>query len=907
MSSKKSKKAAASQGSRDDISVSVLYQSRTATLSNADRVCSPEMLFLNGGDLRSLALRPGSYALVSPAEAPDGYGFVFQVWPSGKSLAGNATLNRVWWPNFSAGGGGETRAATVSRLLSAIHVQQCRSIQFIIMNNNTGIAQSGGSGSGSSGNGSHSPVVSGSLRQFSDHVRAHLLDGAVLCVGQRLGLTWKTQPVVVQVLAAAGTGTGTGAAWGHEEQSEDEEYCYRICDNTVFNFSETDAAGASADGTGLSSGSGSEGDGDVVGNPRTAQAQPLSADQLTDRLSVAGFGAYTEQAQTVLRTARLALSPAAGARSSSAASSSGGGGLAEQLFKPPRGVLVHGPPGTGKTLLMRSMMQVLRYEHPSLSQLELPASLLLKAYSGDAERELMQIFEEAQLRSPCVILIDDAETICKRRDDTAGAAAGSSIGSAEAQKRLLSCLLTLIDGSNASASSASGGVLLMAATNRPNDMDAAMRRPGRLDVEVEIGVPSAGERVHILRAMLGAMGLHARDDNDAYAVTGTGTSSGDEQALTSAGVEAIARAAHGYVAADLLLGVKEACILAAADAASVPAASSAAANRSGGSSESSELISAFGALTVSTGSGKTSTAGTSFLLSHAHLKRGMSKVTPSALQEAVAEIPTTHWDDIGGMAGVKQALKEVVEWPMQYPHLFEKLRVSPPQGVLLYGPPGCSKTLMAKALATESGMNFLSVRGPELLSKWLGESEKAVQALFRRARAASPCIVFFDEIDSLAGKRGAGSAGVSDRVLAQLLSELDGITSNRSFGAATASQVILVAATNRPDVLDKALMRPGRIDRKVYVPPPDAASREAILRLEMKKMPVCDTVDMSELVEVTEGFSGAEVVAVTTEAAMLAMDEEAGQVLPSHLRKALGDIKPQITAEMLHFYESMRL
>ena len=285
MSSKKSKKAAASQGSRDDISVSVLYQSRTATLSNADRVCSPEMLFLNGGDLRSLALRPGSYALVSPAEAPDGYGFVFQVWPSGKSLAGNATLNRVWWPNFSAGGGGETRAATVSRLLSAIHVQQCRSIQFIIMNNNTGIAQSGGSGSGSSGNGSQSPPVSGSLRQFSDHVRAHLLDGAVLCVGQRLGLTWKTQPVVVQVLAAAGTGTGTGtgAAWGHEEQSEDEEYCYRICDNTVFNFSETDAAGASADGTGLSSGSGSEGDGDGSG-----------ADATTVSVSATGRGQQDE-------------------------------------------------------------------------------------------------------------------------------------------------------------------------------------------------------------------------------------------------------------------------------------------------------------------------------------------------------------------------------------------------------------------------------------------------------------------------------------------------------------------------------------------------------------------------------------------------------------------------------------
>jgi len=312
-------------------------------------------------------------------------------------------------------------------------------------------------------------------------------------------------------------------------------------------------------------------------------------------------------------------------------------------------------------------------------------------------------------------------------------------------------------------------------------------------------------------------------------------------------------------------------------------------------------------------------------LNDSDLILALNKVSPSALREGavVAEIPTTRWSDIGGMDEVKQCLKEVVEWPLLYPELFASLGVQPPRGVLLYGPPGCSKTLMAKALATESGMNFLAVRGPELLSKWLGESEKAIQTLFRRARACAPSIVFFDEIDALAGKRGDSSAGVNDRVLAQLLGELDGISSYSS--TLQQQRVVIIAATNRPDMLDPALIRPGRIDRRVYVSPPDDASRRQILANELQRLPlllqnnvqgekgteeekkVLLNALLDQLVELSNGFSGAEVVALCSEAAMLAMDEDLDQehVLPRHLETAARKTVPQITPEMLAFYASL--
>jgi SpoVK/Ycf46/Vps4 family AAA+-type ATPase len=874
MSSAKSKSKAVSAAAKtkDDILVNIVFQARTASISSNDRVCSPEMLFLSGGDMRSLSLKPGSCAVVISAEAPSG--MVFQVWPSSKSLGGNATLNRVWWPNFNSAT--DSRPAQISRLSGHIKMLPCSSVRFAVLSGrreDTVVSDVESV--------SPIPLSGGNLRQFCDHVRAHLLDGSILRIRQRLGVTWKTKAYVIEVVGLISSDSGENLA---ENDDCDQEYCYRISGSTVFSFADSNEA---SDNMSKKSSATETKDSSILGKDA-----PTSADEIQASFAARGFGSYPTQIQTVLSTARLALTP-------TSAISSGVSPLVQTLFKPPRGVLVHGPPGTGKTLLLRTAVQVLQLQCPSLGLIELPPSLLLKAYTGDAERELMQIFEEAQLRAPCILLIDDADTLCKRRDDSSNGA-GSAMGSAEAQKRLLSCLLTLIDGSNASA--AGSGVLLLAATSRPNDMDPAMRRPGRLDVEVELGVPTADERVDILFAMLSAMRL----DND-----GANRNAGG---LTRTSIESIARTAHGHVAADMLLGVKEASILATARAhRTVPKEDTI-------DTDSKSLIDAFQMLKVadiddiSSDSdisaatiGKNPNHHRSVYLTDVDLKQGMSKVTPSALQEAVAEIPTVYWSDIGGMSGVKQALKEVVEWPLQYPHLFQQLKVNPPQGVLLYGPPGCSKTLMAKALATESGMNFLSVRGPELLSKWLGESEKAIQTLFRRARAASPCIVFFDEIDSLAGKRGSSSAGVSDRVLAQLLSELDGITSNRVFGSVTGAQVILIAATNRPDVLDKALMRPGRIDRKVYVPPPDFESRRAILKLEMVKVPMKDDVDIDSIAHATSGFSGAEVVAITTEAAMLALDEEAPEVSRVHIDKALGDMKPQITEDMLRFYETMEL
>jgi len=284
----------------------------------------------------------------------------------------------------------------------------------------------------------------------------------------------------------------------------------------------------------------------------------------------------------------------------------------------------------------------------------------------------------------------------------------------------------------------------------------------------------------------------------------------------------------------------------------------------------------------------------------ANISEALSKIKPSSIRDIALEIPNVFWSDIGGMDELKESLKQVVEWPLKYPEVFEKLNISPPKGVLLYGPPGCSKTLMAKALATESKMNFLAVRGPELLSKWLGESEKAVQALFKRAKSSAPCIIFFDEIDALAIKRGETSAGVNDRVLSQLLTEIDSIQFQQ-----ISSSVVIMAATNRPDMLDAALLRPGRFDRKIYVPPPDNKAREQILSMKLSKIPTSDDVDIQPLVDKTLGFSGAEVVAAVSESAFLAMEDNLDMICQKHLLESIASIKPQINQEMLDFYDNI--
>ncbi|KAJ3280989.1 spermatogenesis associated protein 5, partial [Borealophlyctis nickersoniae] len=281
------------------------------------------------------------------------------------------------------------------------------------------------------------------------------------------------------------------------------------------------------------------------------------------------------------------------------------------------------------------------------------------------------------------------------------------------------------------------------------------------------------------------------------------------------------------------------------------------------------------------------------------VEKAMVEIKPSAMREIALEVPKVLWTDIGGQEDIKQKLKEAVEWPLKHPEAFTRFNIRPPKGILLYGPPGCSKTLMAKALATESGVNFIAVKGPELFSKWVGESEKAVKSVFRKARAAAPSIVFFDEIDALAVRRGTDTS-VADRVLSQLLSEMDGIE--------PLVDVTVVAATNRPDIIDSALLRPGRIDRILYISPPDRASREQILRLRMKTMACADDVDVGVLADLTEGYSGAECVAVCQEAAVSAMEEDVDAlcVHHRHFETAIKSVTPRITREMVEFYDRFR-
>jgi AAA family ATPase len=517
------------------------------------------------------------------------------------------------------------------------------------------------------------------------------------------------------------------------------------------------------------------------------------------------------------------------------------------------------------------------------------------------------------------VVIDDIEVLCPSRQAS---------GASETQKRLVTCLLTLMDGVeplHSDVELSSSRVFVIAATSKPNSLDSALRRPGRFDVELEVPAPTAQQREAILTAILDTMGCPV--------VTDAG---GDKSAgITGRDVSEVAATAHGLVGSDILQLCKYAAtcahrrLLTARQKAPVGSKDDSA----------SALADQLSSLTMSS-SGPTApspppplTVPPQYLhtgLCKEDLFQALSQVTPSALREVIVEVPTVHWGDIGGMEAVKQSLKEVVEWPLLYASTFEALGLSCPKGVLLYGPPGCSKTLMAKAVATESAMNFLAVRGPELLSKYLGESEKAVQALFKRARAAAPSIIFFDEIDALASARGSSNTGVNDRVLSQLLVELDG-SSGYGGGSKSRSRVIVIAATNRPDMLDPALMRPGRIDRKIYVSPPDELSRRQILESQLMRGKMSSRVRISEpldeLVALTEGFSGAEMVACCTEAAISVVNrvmergigcdgdggddgdaatgcaDSNGFLVMDDMLQSVRAIKPQITQEMLQYYE----
>ncbi|KAE8997747.1 Spermatogenesis-associated protein 5 [Phytophthora rubi] len=500
----------------------------------------------------------------------------------------------------------------------------------------------------------------------------------------------------------------------------------------------------------------------------------------------------------------------------------------------PKGVLLYGPPGTGKTLIARTLARELNARVFTINGPE-----VVSKFVGESEANLRAVFAQAAREAPSLVFIDELDAICPKRDSRVG----------DMERRLVATLLTLMDGLGASRQ-----VVVLAATNRPNALDPAVRRPGRFDREVEIGIPRANDRLAILRVALRRL----------------------PHKLTHSELQELSASAHGYVGADLSALCKEAALLA--------------------------LHRAFASNSESTGAVLFSSESLpAFEVTLGDLKLAMRGIRPSALREISVDVPRVLWKDIGGQDALKQALREAVEWPLQHPEAFTRMGIRPPKGVLLYGPPGCSKTLAAKALATESGMNFIAVKGPELFSKWVGESEQQVREVFRKARAASPTVVFFDEIDALASTRGSGGgSGASDRVLSQLLTELDGLEPLK--------RVLVVAATNRPDLLDPALMRPGRIDRALYVAPPDVPAREQILQIHTRKTPLAADVSLAELAIATARFSGAELQALCREAALHAVEEDraALNVAKRHFVRALSVVTPQIDDRMLAFFQRFR-
>ncbi|XP_059024963.1 ATPase family gene 2 protein homolog A isoform X1 [Mustela lutreola] len=506
-----------------------------------------------------------------------------------------------------------------------------------------------------------------------------------------------------------------------------------------------------------------------------------------------------------------------------------------ELFKSygipcPRGVLLYGPPGTGKTMIARAIAnEVGAY----VSVINGPE--IISKFYGETEARLRQIFAEATLRHPSIIFIDELDALCPKREGAQN----------EVEKRVVASLLTLMDGIGSEGSE--GQVLVLGATNRPHALDAALRRPGRFDKEIEIGVPNAADRLDILQKLLQRV----------------------PHLLTESELLQLANGAHGYVGADLKALCNEAGLHALR-----------------------RVLKKQPNLSDSKMAGLVKITLNDFL-------QAMNDIRPSAMREVAIDVPNVSWSDIGGLENIKLKLKQAVEWPLKHPESFIRMGIQPPKGVLLYGPPGCSKTMIAKALANESGLNFLAIKGPELMNKYVGESERAVREIFRKARAVAPSIIFFDELDALAVERGSssGAGNVADRVLAQLLTEMDGVEQLKD--------VTILAATNRPDRIDKALMRPGRIDRIIYVPLPDAATRREIFNLQFHSMPISNDVDLDELILQTDTYSGAEVIAVCREAALLALEEDiqANCITRRHFTQALSTVTPRIPKSLRRFYE----
>src|SRR5919199_621424 len=493
----------------------------------------------------------------------------------------------------------------------------------------------------------------------------------------------------------------------------------------------------------------------------------------------------------------------------------------------PKGVLLYGPPGTGKTLLAKAVANETNANFYSIGGPE-----IMSKFYGESEERLRETFRQAQENSPSIIFIDEIDSIAPKREEVSG----------DVEKRVVSQLLSLMDGIESR-----GKLVVIGATNRPNAIDPALRRPGRFDREIEIGIPDEEGRSDILQIHTRGMPL-TEDVN----------------------LESIAKVTHGFVGADLEALSKEAAMRSLRrilpeinmEQSKIPV----------------EVLN-------------------KIKITNEDFQNGLKDVQPSAMREVQIQRPNVNWDDIGGLPEVKEELAEAVEWPLKHADLFNQADVKPPKGLLLYGPPGTGKTMIAKAVATTSEANFISVKGPELISKWVGESEKGVREIFRKARQAAPCIIFFDELDAVAPRRGRseGDAHVTERMISQMLTEMDGLEDLKG--------VVVIGATNRPDIIDEALLRPGRFDRILEVPLPDKEARKQIFLIHTKKKPLDSDVDLGKLVEMTENMTGADIAAIVNAAAMSAIKEHVRQkdstkleISMRHFEAALEKVKRKDSA-----------